>query len=347
MAKDKIEKWLSPPMNEYSVMYSYVRSRQLEGTYNDDPTVGCWPITGLRVARGWGTPLEEQWPYVGDASLWPPKEEPANIDLYAKEYRLFAYQRVRSEIECKIAIASESPVMLAVNINDSWYNAIKGDIPLPHNEVEIVGAHCFEVLGYDDAKAKFKFKNSWGVEWGDKGYGYLPYQYIDRFMVEAWILIVHSYMSYKKKGGGTVELNWGIPTKLHGALHGIEIRDSESNDYKAWGFASLYDGYLNVEEFFVHPDFRGKGYSKYLLNHLRKLSVQFSAPLRFWVSHADNTNNNMELLKYLANKNGLVVSDSNVRWAAFKIEQGGIPIKYKPAIKVPGVAHPSTYRLPV
>ena len=108
---------------------------------------------------------------------------------------------------------------------------------------------------------------------------------------------------------------------LHGVLHGIELRDSQSNDRVAWSFATQYDGHLNIEELFVRPMYRGKGHSKEIIARLLELSSRLSLPLTFWVSHADNNVTDMSVMKHLADRIGYVVSDSLVRWAAFKVEQ--------------------------
>jgi GNAT superfamily N-acetyltransferase len=344
---DKTLRSLGLPMS-FSVMYNYVRGRQLEGTYNDDPTIGYWPITSLRVSRGWGMPSEEQWPYMEDAAAWPPKEEPANIDQYAKECRLFAYQRVRSEMECKLALAAQHFVTVAVDITDAWFDARMGKIPLPEQDDKILGGHCVFLFGYDDIKKIFNFQNSWGEKWGDKGRGYLPYHYIDRLLTEAWVVIPHEDVPKSKKARGGIEIRWwAIPSILHGVLHGVEIRDSQSDEREAWAFSLAYNGYLNVEELFVRPAYRGRGYFNHLFSQFQELSGFLSLPLRFWVPHADNTSNNMAILRYLADKNGFVVSDSSARWAAFKIEQAGIPIKERIPCRIPGFAHRSMRRLPV
>ena len=33
-------------------------------------------------------------------------------------------------------------------------------------------------VGFDDSKQVFIIRNSWGEKWGDKGYFYMPYEYI-------------------------------------------------------------------------------------------------------------------------------------------------------------------------
>jgi hypothetical protein len=87
-------------------MYNYVRSRELEGTFSVDPSVGAWVVTAFRVMKGWGTPNEGDWPYDGAAAHWPPIE-PALIDQKAKPSRIGAYQRVRSTDDCRRVVAAK------------------------------------------------------------------------------------------------------------------------------------------------------------------------------------------------------------------------------------------------
>ena len=330
----------------YSVLYGYVRSRQLEGTYNDDPKVGCWPITSLRVSRGWGDPDEERWPYDGSGKSWPPKE-PAHIDHYAKANRIFAYKRILSIDECKRALFSHYPVTVTVDITEAWFNTKNGEIPVPKTKDEIVGGHGFCVTGYDDPKQRLTFQNSWGVDWGDKGYGYLPYAYFESLMTEAWILVRPQEKEIAKyarsqKGKGGVEMFWCVPLVLHEPeyLYGTEIRDPKSDDRKGWAFASEYDGFLNVEELFVKPKHRGKGYSKQLISVLKQLSKHLSVPLRFWVSHPDNNVANMKILKNLCARYGWRLSYSEVRWADYRIGTDRVSPQKKAILGVNAVSTP-------
>ena len=44
----------------------------------------------------------------------------------------------------------------------------------------MLGGHAILAVGYDDAKGRLIFRNSWGASWGRKGYGEMPYDYLTR-----------------------------------------------------------------------------------------------------------------------------------------------------------------------
>ncbi len=71
------------------------------------------------------------------------------------------------------------------------------------------GGHAVSIVGYDDNG--FIIKNSWGTEWGDKGYGWVSFDYHRLFATEAFVL-----------GGGLV--------------HTDDWHFKESTDYKSTEF---------------------------------------------------------------------------------------------------------------
>ena len=55
-------------------------------------------------------------------------------------------------------------------------------MPYPNTSSEqILGGHAVAVVGYDDNLngGRFICRNSWGTNWGDHGYFYMPYQVIN------------------------------------------------------------------------------------------------------------------------------------------------------------------------
>jgi len=57
------------------------------------------------------------------------------------------------------------------------------------------GRHAIATVGYDDDGGAAKdggllIRNSWGNSWADRGYGWLPYQYVKQLGKEAWRVAV-------------------------------------------------------------------------------------------------------------------------------------------------------------
>lgn len=54
------------------------------------------------------------------------------------------------------------------------------------------GGHAVLLVGYQDGEGegggRFLVRNSWGADWGERGYGRLPYAYVDAHGLAAWNL---------------------------------------------------------------------------------------------------------------------------------------------------------------
>ncbi len=74
-----------------------------------------------------------------------------------------------------------------------------GAFPFPTNADTRFGGHNMAVVGYDDkVKVKntdsdgvestgaFLVKNSYSLDWGDKGYGWVPYDYLLKHQTIDW-----------------------------------------------------------------------------------------------------------------------------------------------------------------
>ena len=55
-----------------------------------------------------------------------------------------------------------------------------GVMPMPQPGETLLGGHAVMAVGYDEEKELLLVRNSWGKEWGDKGYFRMPYDYIPK-----------------------------------------------------------------------------------------------------------------------------------------------------------------------
>lgn len=89
----------------------------------------------------------------------------------------------------KTLLKSGHPFVGGFLCYSNLYNGTNGNILLPGENDKIIGGHAICIVGYDDKRSVLKFKNSWGASWGDRGYGYLPYEYILRGeFFDAWTI---------------------------------------------------------------------------------------------------------------------------------------------------------------
>ena len=85
-----------------------------------------------------------------------------------------------------MSIFSKGPCVIGVEVFKGMMDARKGVVPMPSAYDKPLGGHAICPVGYNDKTRLIKFKNSWSDNWGDKGFGYLPYAYIEKYMMDAW-----------------------------------------------------------------------------------------------------------------------------------------------------------------
>lgn len=300
-----------------SSIFLHVRGRQLEGTFPGDVMTGIWPVTAARILKGWGVPTETEWPYIAEPADWPPLEPPG-IDELAKTRRTLDYQRVREYDDCRRSIDCLLPVSAAFDITQQWFNAVEGKIEMPAVGDAIVGGHLVCIDGYANSRRAFHFRNSWGKEWGEEGYGWLPYEYFDRYLIDAWTHRGTGASTPWHSDASKPHIRWGIPDYRGGILHVQEVYDQPNNEVQAWSFCVERDGFLEIEELFVRPSFRSRGLGKLLVRMILEVQSETQLPLRAWIPHGGYEGQNKaaidELVKYL----GLTICSSGVRWASFQ-----------------------------
>jgi len=164
---------------ELSPRYLYYHCKRIDGVPNEE---GTFPRMAMKVLAGRGVCLEECWSYRPYQTDSPCPE----ADRQAYPFRIKTYARLSGLEEMEQSLTLNGPFLAGVEVFPEWFEEHRGEIPLPRPGRSSLGGHAVCVVGYSHRDSNFKFKNSWSEGWGDKGYGYLPYEYMERYCLDAW-----------------------------------------------------------------------------------------------------------------------------------------------------------------
>ena len=164
-----------------SRLFIYWNERELEGTVLSD--AGASIRDGVKVLRKVGTPPETDWPY--DIALFTERPS-ARAFSDAQKNEALSYQRILTPHndpthDMLACLTRGYPFVTGITVYESFEGpeATKtGLIPMPGRDERILGGHAVVVVGYEQDKQHFICRNSWGEDWGDNGYFYLPFAYL-------------------------------------------------------------------------------------------------------------------------------------------------------------------------
>jgi C1A family cysteine protease len=165
-----------------SPRFLYQECKKIDGMPYEE---GTSIAVAFNVLRNKGVCLEDIWPYVAEVPGKPKDGAAVN----ANKYRVLSYARINNINELRASIALKGPAVIGIECFEGIMRSPDGYVPLPQSGEKSQGGHAVCAVGYDDIKKLIKFKNSWGQEWGDCGYGYLPYEYIGNYSIDMWSAI--------------------------------------------------------------------------------------------------------------------------------------------------------------
>jgi hypothetical protein len=157
---------------------------------------GAFLRSAIKALRVFGTVPEQYWPY--DEKRYDDEPEAFHY-AFAQSFKALEYFRVPEIVnDLQQVLSAGFPFVFGFtcfkSIDDDEVTRT-GVIPYPRRREGSEGGHAVLAVGYTDSH--IIIRNSWGREWGDKGYGYLPWSYFDAsrpLADDCWVLINASWM---------------------------------------------------------------------------------------------------------------------------------------------------------
>ena len=188
---ETLEKIYNPswyvPLSE---MFHYwiVRQEEYEGlvfntTYpNDNGQTGR---DAMRVLNRVGVCPENLYPY--NVSNF--NDMPFLAPSFARFWKLLEYNKCWSVDAIKSALVDKKVVWLGIPVKSNFLKHKGEDVITFDPDFQHKGGHAVLIVGYNESKQAFRIVNSWGTTWGDKGYGWMSYQYLyDADWFDSWAM---------------------------------------------------------------------------------------------------------------------------------------------------------------
>ncbi len=168
--KDKVH------FEDVSRLFIYYNERVLEHSVSADD--GAAIRDGIKTLVKQGVCSEKKWPYI--EAKWDAKPTPACYKQ-ALQHQITSYSRLQTVDEMRACLADGYPFVFGFTVYENFESkevASSGVLEMPGPSERVVGGHAVVAVGYDDAPRRFLVRNSWGEDWGMKGYFTMPYDYL-------------------------------------------------------------------------------------------------------------------------------------------------------------------------
>jgi C1A family cysteine protease len=189
-----------------SRLFLYKTTRNLLGWTGD---TGAYLRSTMAALALFGMPPEKFWEYnIADFDVEPTPF----CYAFGQNYQILQYYRLDTPglntntllMKILIRLAYGMPSVFGFTVFNSINQAgSEGEIPYPCDNDSILGGHAVMAVGYDknriiknnncpNAKTKgaILIRNSWGTDWGDEGYGWLPYEYVLKGLAKDWWTLI-------------------------------------------------------------------------------------------------------------------------------------------------------------
>ncbi|CAF4628732.1 unnamed protein product, partial [Rotaria sp. Silwood2] len=177
---------------DVSRLFIYYNGRVKGGNDFNVTDSGCSMTDVIEALEEFGICLESIWPYDIKMVNRPPNNEAYEA---AKDHKITEALQVNIDLyEMKSCLAQGFPFAFGLKLFASFDQATNtGVVPMPSatdRSRQSHGNHALLAVGYSDQSQAFIVRNSWGEDWGDKGYCYIPYDYMTNndYCFDVWTI---------------------------------------------------------------------------------------------------------------------------------------------------------------
>ena len=173
-AYEYLKKWHQQENFDLSRLFLYYNTRAMTDRVNEDCGGNFYDV--MEAMAEYGVCSEKSWPY--DIKKYRQKP-PSQCYEEAQQNVISKYEQVELELTAwKSVLAEGYPIVFGIGTSSAFDNPRNGFIPTPKSGEADQGGHAMCCVGYSDPDKVFIVRNSWGHQWGDKGYCYIPYSYM-------------------------------------------------------------------------------------------------------------------------------------------------------------------------
>jgi len=171
-------------VQDLSRLFVYYNARLLENNTGVDN--GAFVRDAVKAVRNYGICSEAVWPYNINQFNAKPSDKcysDARHRVITRYYRLVSIKDMLDALNANHPIVSS--LYVYSDFND--LGPVKAELRMPKQDEEYLGGHALTIVGYDLHKRMFLAKNSFGPNWGDNGYCWIPFDYADQQFMDSWI----------------------------------------------------------------------------------------------------------------------------------------------------------------
>jgi hypothetical protein len=182
------------PNDGLSAAFLYSLCKQNDGMPSEE---GTQPKTAMKLLQKYGVCPENIMPYSKLTELPIPQVPQISskaldagvvfrIETYAQLCSSYDFNRGQVLNAMRQALKKEGPFMIALLVCENFEPDENNFLPLPEGSFR--GGHAVGIVGDLPSRGCLILRNSWGADWGDNGYAYLPYEWITRISHMGWSL---------------------------------------------------------------------------------------------------------------------------------------------------------------